>query len=178
MQWYCLYSFTETSSEYQTLLYVFLPPLSYLEMSLQVELLILSHHFYMSSSCLDGVDVLVTFAANRVDSYVLEGDFPCLARLITGVSNFHSLSFILSILVENGQLELLLQKYSATDTATGTPASVRGFRMAVITSLKQFNPNDDDALSMVSPPAPHPLTSVTTQIFGVLHIYLQSNNLK
>ncbi|CAN6354138.1 unnamed protein product [Urochloa humidicola] len=117
--------------------------------SCEVELLILSHHFYMSSSCLDGVDVLVTFAANRVESYVSEGDFSCLARLITGVSNFHSLSFILSILVENGQLELLLQKYSATDTATGTPASVRGFRMAVITSLKQFNPNDDDALSMV-----------------------------
>ncbi|CAL4895148.1 unnamed protein product [Urochloa decumbens] len=117
--------------------------------SCEVELLILSHHFYMSSSCLDGVDVLVTFAANRVEAYVLEGDFSCLARLITGVSNFHSLSFILSILVENGQLELLLQKYSATDTATGTPASVRGFRMAVITSLKQFNPNDDDALSMV-----------------------------
>lgn len=115
----------------------------------EVELLILSHHFYMSSSCLDGVDVLVTFAANRVESYVLEGDFSCLARLITGVSNFHSLSFILSILIENGQLELLLQKYSVTDTATGTPASVRGFRMAVITSLKQFNPNDDDALSMV-----------------------------
>ncbi|KAL6848044.1 hypothetical protein ACP4OV_022172 [Aristida adscensionis] len=115
----------------------------------EVELLILSHHFYMSSSCLDGVDVLVTFAANRVDSYVSEGDFSCLAHLITGVSNFHSLSFILCILVENGQLELLLQKYSAADTATGTPASVRGFRMAVITSLKQFNPNDDDALSMV-----------------------------
>lgn len=142
---------------------------SCLEMSLQVELLILSHHFYMSSSCLDGVDVLVTFAANRVDSYVLEGDFSCLARLITGVSNFHSLSFILSILVENGQLELLLQKYSATDTATGTLASVRGFRMAVITSLKQFNPNDDDALSMVSLPlSPH--------LFLLLQIYLLSDN--
>uniref|UniRef100_A0A0E0JEY2 Spatacsin C-terminal domain-containing protein n=1 Tax=Oryza punctata TaxID=4537 RepID=A0A0E0JEY2_ORYPU len=114
-----------------------------------VELLILSYHFYMSSSCLDGVDVLVTFAANRVESYVSEGDFSCLARLITGVSNFHSLSFILSILIENGQLELLLQKYSATDSATGAPASVRGFRMAVITSLKHFNPSDDDALSLV-----------------------------
>lgn len=117
---------------------------------LQVELLILSYHFYMSSSCLDGVDVLVTFAANRVESYVSEGDFSCLARLITGVSNFHSLSFILSILIENGQLELLLQKYSATDSATGAPASVRGFRMAVITSLKHFIPSDDDALSLVS----------------------------
>lgn len=104
----------------------------------------------MSSSCLDGVDVLVTFAANRVESYVSEGDFSCLARLITGVSNFHSLSFILSILIENGQLELLLQKYSATDSATGAPASVRGFRMAVITSLKHFIPSDDDALSLVS----------------------------
>ncbi|XP_015650038.1 uncharacterized protein [Oryza sativa Japonica Group] len=115
----------------------------------EVELLILSYHFYMSSSCLDGVDVLVTFAANRVESYVSEGDFSCLARLITGVSNFHSLSFILSILIENGQLELLLQKYSATDSATGAPASVRGFRMAVITSLKHFIPSDDDALSLV-----------------------------
>ncbi|KQK03052.1 uncharacterized protein LOC100829381 isoform X2 [Brachypodium distachyon] len=115
----------------------------------EVELLILSHHFYMSSSCLDGVDVLVTFAANRVDSYVSEGDFSCLARLVTGVSNFHSLSFILSILIENGQLELLLQKYSSTDTATVTTSSVRGFRMAVITSLKHFNPNDDEALSLV-----------------------------
>jgi spatacsin len=121
-------------------------------MLLQVELLILSHHFYMSSSCLDGVDVLVTFAANRVDSYILEGDFTCLARLITGVSNFHSLSFILSILIENGQLDLLLQKYSSTDTATVTPASVRGFRIAVITSLKHFNPNDDEALSLVCIP--------------------------
>ncbi|KAG0478156.1 hypothetical protein HPP92_012875 [Vanilla planifolia] len=50
----------------------------------EVELLILSHHFYKSSACLDGVDVLVTLAANRVESYVSEGDFSCLARLVTG----------------------------------------------------------------------------------------------
>ncbi|XP_077212898.1 spatacsin carboxy-terminus protein isoform X2 [Tasmannia lanceolata] len=85
----------------------------------EVELLILSHHFYMSSDCLDGVDVLVSFAANRVESYVSEGDFSCLARLVTGVSNFHALNFILGILIENGQLELLLHKYSAADTTTG-----------------------------------------------------------
>lgn len=115
----------------------------------QVELLILSHHFYKSSACLDGVDVLVTLAANRVESYVLEGDFSCLARLITGVSNFHALNFILNILIENGQLELLLQKYSTADIATGTAAAVRGFRMAVLTSLKLFNPQDLDAFAMV-----------------------------
>ncbi|XP_071689848.1 uncharacterized protein [Rutidosis leptorrhynchoides] len=116
----------------------------------EVELLILSHHFYKSSACLDGVDVLVALAATRVDAYVSEGDFPCLARLITGVGNFHALNFILGILIENGQLELLLQKYSAAaDTHTGTPQAVRGFRMAVLTSLKQFNPNDLDAFAMV-----------------------------
>ncbi|KAI7730053.1 hypothetical protein M8C21_020004 [Ambrosia artemisiifolia] len=116
----------------------------------EVELLILSHHFYKSSACLDGVDVLVALAATRVDAYVSEGDFPCLARLITGVGNFHALNFILGILIENGQLELLLQKYSAvTDTHTGTTQAVRGFRMAVLTSLKQFNPNDLDAFAMV-----------------------------
>lgn len=117
----------------------------------QVELLILSHHFYKLSSCLDGVDVLVALAATRVEAYVSEGDFSCLARLITGVGNFHALNFILGILIENGQLDLLLQKYSAAaDTNAGTAEAVRGFRMAVLTSLKHFNPNDLDAFAMVS----------------------------
>ncbi|KAJ0988045.1 hypothetical protein J5N97_006401 [Dioscorea zingiberensis] len=115
----------------------------------EVELLILAHHFYKSSACLDGVDVLVTLAANRVESYVSEGDFPCLARLVTGVSNFHALNFILNILIENGQLELLLQKYSTAETASSTTEAVRGFRMAVLTSLKLFNPHDLDAFAMV-----------------------------
>ncbi|RZC55256.1 hypothetical protein C5167_014133 [Papaver somniferum] len=115
----------------------------------EVELLILSHHFYKSSACLDGVDVLVALAATRVESYVSEGDFSCLARLVTGVSNFHALNFILGILIENGQLELLLQKYSAAETTTGTAESVQGFRLAVLTSLKLFNPNDLDAFAMV-----------------------------
>ena len=120
------------------------------KLSSQVELLILSHHFYKSSACLDGVDVLVALAATRVEAYVSEGDFPCLARLITGVGNFHALNFILGILIENGQLDLLLQKYSAAaDTDTSTAEAVRGFRMAVLTSLKQFNPNDLDAFAMV-----------------------------
>ncbi|GLT61213.1 hypothetical protein SLA2020_339350 [Shorea laevis] len=116
----------------------------------EVELLILSHHFYKLSACLDGVDVLVALAATRVEAYVSEGDFSCLARLITGVGNFYALNFILGILIENGQLDLLLQKYSAAaDANTGTAEAVRGFRMAVLTSLKQFNPNDLDALAMV-----------------------------
>lgn len=127
-------------------------------MVFQVELLILSHHFYKSSACLDGVDVLVALAATRVEAYVSEGDFPCLAHLITGVGNFHTLNFILGILIENGQLDLLLQKFSAAaDTNTGTAEAVRGFRMAVLTTLKQFNPNDLDAFAMVRiclPPTP------------------------
>ncbi|KAL8047280.1 hypothetical protein ABFX02_08G230100 [Erythranthe guttata] len=116
----------------------------------EVELLILSHHFYKLSACLDGVDVLVALAATRVEAYVWEGDFSCLARLITGVGNFHALNFILGILIENGQLDLLLQKYSAAaDANSGTAEAVRGFRMAVLTSLKQFNPNDLDAFALV-----------------------------
>ncbi|KAI9108709.1 hypothetical protein K1719_020356 [Acacia pycnantha] len=89
----------------------------------EVELLILSHHFYKSSACLDGVDVLVALAATRVDSYVSE---------------------------ENGQLDLLLQKHSAAAaTNTCIAEAIRGFRMAVLTSLKHFNPNDLDAFAMV-----------------------------
>ncbi|KAK6922909.1 Spatacsin, C-terminal domain [Dillenia turbinata] len=85
-----------------------------------------------------------------VEAYVAEGDFACLARLITGVGNFHALNFILGILIENGQQDLLLQKYTAAAEANaGTAEAVRGFRMAVLTSLKHFNPNDLDAIAMV-----------------------------
>ncbi|KAK6792105.1 hypothetical protein RDI58_011186 [Solanum bulbocastanum] len=87
----------------------------------EVELLILSHHFYKSSACLDGVDVLVDLAFKKVEAYVSEGDFPCLARL----------------------------KFSAAVDANDADEEVRGFRMAVLTLLKQFNPNDLDAFAMV-----------------------------
>ncbi|KAK6150524.1 hypothetical protein DH2020_015456 [Rehmannia glutinosa] len=70
----------------------------------EVELLILSHHFYKLSACLDGVDVLVALAATRVEAYVWEGDFSCLARLITGVGNFHALNFILGFLLKMANL--------------------------------------------------------------------------
>ncbi|XP_078441670.1 spatacsin carboxy-terminus protein isoform X2 [Wolffia australiana] len=112
----------------------------------EVELLILAHHFYKSSACLDGVDVLVALAAKRVECYVSEGDFACLARLVTGVTNFHALSFIFGILIENGQLELLLQKYSAADPAA---VGATGFRMAVLSALKHYDPHDLESSSMV-----------------------------
>jgi len=60
----------------------------------------------------------VALAATRVHAYVLECDFPCLACLITGVGNFHALNFILDILIENVQLDLLLQKYSSAADQT------------------------------------------------------------
>lgn len=92
----------------------------------------------------------MALAATRVEAYVAEGDFSCLGRLITGVGNFHALNFILNILIENGQLDLLLQKFSsAADANTGTAQAVRSFRMAVLTSLNLFNPNDHDAFAMV-----------------------------
>jgi spatacsin len=116
---------------------------------LQVELLVCAYEFYMSSSCLSGIDVLLTLASTRVESYLSEGDFGSLARLVTGINNFQSLHFILNILIENGQLELLLNKRAAVEAAMESSASVRGFRMAVLSTLKHFNPNDLDAFGKV-----------------------------
>ncbi|KAI5076391.1 hypothetical protein GOP47_0008456 [Adiantum capillus-veneris] len=115
----------------------------------EVELLVRAHHFYMSSACLDGIDVLLALAATRVESYIAEGDFTSLARLVTGINNFQSLHFMLDILIENGQLELLLQKRAGVEAAMESSASVRGFRMAVLSTLKHFNPQDLDAFAMV-----------------------------
>ena len=117
----------------------------------QVELLVCAYGFYMSSSCLSGIDVLLTLASTRVESYLFEGDFISLARLVTGINNFQSLHFILDILVENEQLELLLQKRAAVEAAMESSASVRGFRMAVLSTLKHFNPHDLDAFGKASP---------------------------
>ncbi|MCO5599510.1 hypothetical protein L7F22_053616 [Adiantum nelumboides] len=115
----------------------------------EVELLVRAHHFYMSSACLDGIDVLLALAATRVETYIVEGDFTSLARLVTGINNFQSLHFMLDILIENGQLELLLQKRAVVEAAMESSALVRGFRMAVLSTLKHFNPHDLDAFAMV-----------------------------
>ncbi|CAM6098196.1 unnamed protein product [Calypogeia fissa] len=115
----------------------------------EVELIILAYRYYERSACLDGVDVLVALAATRVDSYLAEGDYSSLARLVTGISNFQALHFIIDFLIENGQLELLLQKRSAVDAEKESSASIRGFRMAVLSALKHFNPHDLDAFAMV-----------------------------
>lgn len=115
----------------------------------EVELLVRAHHFYMSSAALDAIDVLLSLAATRVESYISEGDFTSLARLVTGINNFQSLHFMLDILIENGQLELLLQKRAVVEAAMESSASVRGFRMAVLSTLKHFNPHDLDAFAMV-----------------------------
>jgi hypothetical protein len=56
--------------------------------SWQVELIILAHFYFELSACLDGGDVLVSLAATHVDSYVAEGDFTSLARLLTSLNNF------------------------------------------------------------------------------------------
>ncbi|KAH7442054.1 hypothetical protein KP509_03G068400 [Ceratopteris richardii] len=117
--------------------------------SCEVELLIRAHHFYMSSACLDGIDVLLSFAATRVEAYISEGDFASLARLVTGINNFQSLHFMLDILIENGQLELLLQKRAVVEAAMESSASVRGFRMAVLSTLKHFSPHDLASFTMV-----------------------------
>jgi spatacsin len=111
-----------------------------------VELIILAHFYYEVSACLDGGDVLVSLAATRVDSYVAEGDFTSLARLVTGLSNFQRLRFILDLLIENGQLGLLLQK---RDGAMVSSLPAIGFRMAVLSALKRFNSYDLDSFSQV-----------------------------
>ncbi|CAK9198622.1 unnamed protein product [Sphagnum troendelagicum] len=114
--------------------------------SCEVELIILAHFYYELSACLDGGDVLVSLAATRVDSYVAEGDFTSLARLVTGLSNFQRLRFILDLLIENGQLGLLLQK---RDGAMVSSLPAIGFRMAVLSALKRFNSYDLDSFSQV-----------------------------
>lgn len=116
----------------------------------QVELIILAHYYYEMSACLDGIDVLVSLVSNRVDLYVSEGELALLARLITGVSTFIRLRFILDVLIEQGQLQLLLNKKPFFDVSIeASSANVRGFCMAILSALKRFNAHDQDALIQV-----------------------------
>lgn len=118
----------------------------------EVELLILAFQYYVSSECLDGLDVLVGFAATRVDSYNSEADFASLTRLVVGLHSLPALRFILDILVENGQLELLLQKTTWLDFVDADRAArcaVQGFHMGILSALNHFSTFDQDAFAMV-----------------------------
>jgi spatacsin len=122
----------------------------------QVNLLILAHQYYESSGCLDGLDVLVGLAATRVDAYVAEGDFVSLTLLVIGLNNLQALRFVLDILIENGQLEMLLENTKTLDVVDGdfkSKRAIQGFRMGILSSLYHFNPQDQDAFSLVSTPS-------------------------
>ena len=56
---------------------------------------------------------------------------------------------MLDIIIENGQLELLLQKYAVAGGATESTEAIRGFQMAICSALKHFNHDDLDAFAMV-----------------------------
>lgn len=113
----------------------------------EVELMILAHRFYEVSACLDGQDVLVALATSRVELYVAKKAFGCLARLLTGVTNFHTWRFVLDLLIENDQLDLLLRTY--TESGLESAPSNRGFRLAVLSALKRFNAQNDETIEHV-----------------------------
>lgn len=118
-----------------------------------MDLLILAYQYYASSECLDGLDVLVGLTATRVDAYNAEADFASLTRLVIGLHSLPPMRFILDILVENGQLELLLQKAAWLDVVDGDRASkcaVQGLHMGILSSLNHFSNFDLDAVAMVS----------------------------
>lgn len=117
-----------------------------------MDLLILAYQYYASSECLDGLDVLVGLTATRVDAYNAEADFASLTRLVIGLHSLPALRFVLDILVENGQLELLLQKtvwLDVVDADRTTKRAVQGLHMGILSSLNHVNNFDQDALALV-----------------------------
>lgn len=90
--------------------------------------------------------------ATRVDAYNAEADFASLTRLVTGLHSLPALRFILDILIENGQLELLLQKaewLDVVDLDRASKRAVQGFHMGILSSLNHFNNFDQDAFALV-----------------------------
>ncbi|KAL3867490.1 hypothetical protein ACJMK2_044692 [Sinanodonta woodiana] len=110
-------------------------------LSIQTELLILSHECHTAASNMEGIANVLRAA--RLMTVYLESaqEFQLMVRLLVGVGRFNEMIFIFDILKQNHQFELLLKRGLEKETK---------LKMALLDYLKCYHPGDRETYEMVA----------------------------
>ncbi|KAK3606037.1 hypothetical protein CHS0354_025081 [Potamilus streckersoni] len=110
-------------------------------LSVQTELLILSHECHTAASNMEGIANVLRAA--RLMTVYLESaqEFQLMVRLLVGVGRFNEMIFIFDILKQNHQFELLLKRGLERETK---------LKMAILDYLKFYHPGDRETYEMVA----------------------------
>ena len=107
----------------------------------EVETIRLAYHFYRRAGTLEGVEVLLKLAQNLVPTYAAAREFGLIAKLLTALCVHRTIHFGIDLLVQQGQLDVLLETESEAVRNFGA-AGRTYLRMAIGQALRRCRPDD------------------------------------
>ena len=120
---------------------------SVLPIPVEVNLLCRAHSCFVLVCSMDGIDAVMTRARERVNHFAAEHNYEALVRLLTGIKKFREMEYVLDLLIEQDQFELLLSKRLMVHDTEGALELKMALRDYLI---RHRRPEDADRLEMVS----------------------------
>ncbi|XP_033750087.1 spatacsin-like isoform X2 [Pecten maximus] len=110
-------------------------------LSVQTELLILSHTCHTNACNMEGISHVLRSARTITVSLANTHNFSLMVRLLTGVGRFSEMTYIFDSLKINEHFELLLKKGIEKENS---------LKIALLDYLKRYHPSDIDTYDMVA----------------------------
>ncbi|XP_021345955.1 spatacsin-like isoform X2 [Mizuhopecten yessoensis] len=110
-------------------------------LSVQTELLILSHTCHTTACNMEGISHVLRSARTITVSLANTQNFSLMVRLLTGVGRFTEMTYIFDSLKMNEHFELLLKKGIEKENS---------LKIALLDYLKRYHPSDIDTYDMVA----------------------------
>ncbi|XP_005101143.2 spatacsin [Aplysia californica] len=115
--------------------------LSATDLTIQTELIVMSHECYTISSNMEGISHVLRAARVCCDCLAEAGEFTLMIRLLTGVGRYSEMLYVFHALQKHHQFELLLRKGMDREDK---------LKVAILDYLKRYQPDDNEAYTMVA----------------------------
>ncbi|CAL1526128.1 unnamed protein product [Lymnaea stagnalis] len=110
-------------------------------LTIQTELIIMSHECYTISSNMEGISHVLRAARVCCDCLAAGAQYGLMIRLLTGVGRYSEMLYIFHALQQNHQFELLLRKGMDREDK---------LKVAILDYLKRYQPDDNESYTMVA----------------------------
>lgn len=110
---------------------------------IEADILVQSYQCYERDGYVEGLDVLLDLATNRVRDFAAGEKYEAMVKVTVGICRFDGLTEALDVIVQNRKLDLLFQ-----DTNSHNPATISILRSAILSSIYKHSPKDNSTLGV------------------------------
>lgn len=114
------------------------------EATVEAELLIRAHYCSVLVCNMEGISSILELIRARADVYASVGRFDLLVRLLSSIRKYREMQYILDILVQRDQFELILHRNADMDRG-----SEMELKMVLYDYMRRRHPNDTERLNMI-----------------------------